>query len=120
MDRIEDRPTTEPRTDAGRAVVEATASDPFIPDEQKPALRAAALRTVLAIEAEAAQGAAPLKGRWVDGYVDEFGDERQEHRCVLNRNALIDALIGAELADESVADAVAAELADAYEEATRD
>ena len=42
----------EPFTEAGRAVVEATASDPFIPDAQKPALRAAALRAVIAIEDE--------------------------------------------------------------------
>jgi hypothetical protein len=45
---------TTPTTEAGRAVVDATASDPFVPDTQKALLRAAALRTVLAIEAEAA------------------------------------------------------------------
>ncbi|MCA1572499.1 MAG: hypothetical protein LC798_19805 [Chloroflexi bacterium] len=51
----------EPRTATGRAVVEATASDPFVPDDQKAALRDAARRTVLAIEAEArSTGAAPL------------------------------------------------------------
>ncbi|MCA1572897.1 MAG: hypothetical protein LC798_21930 [Chloroflexi bacterium] len=43
----------EPRTAAGRDVVEATASDPFVPDDQRAALRDAARRTVLAIEAEA-------------------------------------------------------------------
>jgi hypothetical protein len=47
-----------PRTEAGRRVVEATASDPFIPDDQKAALRTAAAKAVLAIEDEArAQGA---------------------------------------------------------------
>lgn len=42
-----------PMTEAGRVVVEATASDPFVDASQKPALREAAVRTVLAIEAEA-------------------------------------------------------------------
>jgi hypothetical protein len=42
-----------PTTAAGRAVVEATASDPFVSEAQRSELRAAALRTVLAIVAEA-------------------------------------------------------------------
>ncbi len=60
----------EPQTEAGRAVVAATASDPFIPDDQKAELRAAALRTVLAIEDQAREAAersvaAPLDTRLI-------------------------------------------------------
>ena len=67
----------EPRTDAGRAVVEATASDPFIPESQKDALRAAALKTVLAIEVEAAARTVALMEN--EGVVT-WGDEGHRAR----------------------------------------
>jgi hypothetical protein len=77
--------TDEPTTAAGREVVAATASDPFTPESQKPNLRAAALKTVLAIEADArAQGAAEAlaaghvyddPARWGERFDDDLREQ---------------------------------------------